>query len=106
MKKLSLCIMTTFMLLSLMPSPLNAKTEHPVVIVANPKPVESEAAKALLLRLDEIKAMDKSTLTASERKKLRKETRSIKSQLREIKGGVYISAGTLILIALLLILLL
>jgi hypothetical protein len=90
-----------------MPSPLNATTENPVVIVAsNPKPSESEAAKVLLLRLDEIKAMDKSTLSASERKKLRKETRSIKSQLREIKGGVYISAGTLIIIAIILILLL
>ncbi len=106
MKKLSLCIMTMFMLLSLTPSSLKAEPSNPVTTVANPKPSESAEAKALLLRLDEIKAMDKSSLKPSERKKLRKETRSIKSQLREIKGGVYISAGTLIIIAILLIVLL
>ena len=98
--------MTMFMLLSLTPSSLKAETENPVTTVVNPKPSESAEAKALLLRLDEIKAMDKSSLKPSERKKLRKETRSIKQQLREVKGGVYISAGTLIIIAILLIVLL
>ena len=57
----------------------------------------------LTARLQEIKVTDKSNMTASEKRELRKETRSIKKKL---SGGVYVSAGALILIAVLLILLL
>jgi len=37
---------------------------------------------------------------------LRKETRSIKRELKQLSGGVYVSVGALILIAVLLIILL
>jgi hypothetical protein len=67
------------------------------------KPADSEEAKTLLLRLNEIKEMDKSNITPSEKKSLRIEVRSIKHQLREIGGGVYLSAGTIIVILILLI---
>jgi hypothetical protein len=67
---------------------------------------ESAAASALVSRLHEIKAMDISNMSSSEKKGLRKEVRSIQAQLSDIGGGVYISAGALILIVILLIILL
>ncbi|MCX6259357.1 MAG: hypothetical protein NTY95_00780, partial [Bacteroidia bacterium] len=60
----------------------------------------------LTLRLNEISAMDMSKLKSTEKKELRKEVRSIKRELKDITGGVYISAGLLILILVLLIILL
>jgi hypothetical protein len=50
--------------------------------------------------------MDMTELKASEKKNLRKEVRSIKRELREVSGGVYLSVGAILLIALLLIILL
>ena len=67
---------------------------------------ENKQAHILVSRLNEIQALDKSSLTFSEKKELRKEVRSIKSQLREIGGGVYLSVGAIIIIILLLIILL
>lgn len=63
-------------------------------------------AQQLLLRLDQIKAMDKSTLTSVEKKNLRKEVKEIKKELKVVSGGVYLSIGAVIIIILLLILLL
>jgi hypothetical protein len=57
-------------------------------------------------RLKEIKAMDKSDMTSSEKKALRKEVKVIKSSLRDSNNGIYLSIGAIIIIVLLLILLL
>lgn len=67
---------------------------------------EANSAHSLLMRLDEIKTMDKSNLSGAEKKGLRTEVRSIRQQLGNIGGGIYISAGVLILIVILLIILL
>jgi len=69
------------------------------------KNVESAEAKAILTRLDEIKAIDKSDMTSKQKKELRKEVRTLRTQLAAIGGGVYISAGALIIILLLILLL-
>lgn len=66
---------------------------------------EAHAAQ-LRQRLEEIRAMDKTSLSKSEKKALRREVREIKKGLAAISGGVYLSIGAIILIALLLILLL
>lgn len=63
-------------------------------------------AEALIERLSEIKEMDKSALTHSEKRELRQEVRGIKTELNENHNGVYISVGGAILIVLLLILIL
>jgi len=63
-------------------------------------------AKILLARLEAIKEMDKSNLSSDEKKGLRKEVRTIRSELRKTEGGVYLSVGAIIIIVLLLILLL
>jgi hypothetical protein len=67
---------------------------------------ENPRAQQLLQRLEEIKVMNKSELTGSEKKELRKEVRGIKKEMKTIKGGVYLSVGAIIIVILLLILLL
>jgi len=61
----------------------------------------------MLQRLQEIRDMDKSTLTKAEKKELRKEVKEIRKEARrdEIKG-IYLSIGAVIIIVLLLILIL
>lgn len=80
-------------------------TTAPSALVVS-KPTEAAETNALLQRLNEINTMDKSNLKFSDKRHLRSEVRSIKHQLKEIGGGVYISAGAVILILLLLIILL
>lgn len=64
-------------------------------------------AKALLLnnRLAEIQEMDKSTLDRSEKRALKKEVKTIKKELKAIGRGIYISAGAIIIIILLILIL-
>jgi hypothetical protein len=100
MKKIAICLMATCLSLTFIPLQSNAATTEPSSSLVVPKPAE---AKTLELRLNEINAMDKSKLKSSDKKNLRKEVKSINHKLREIGGGVYISAGTLILILVLLI---
>lgn len=59
----------------------------------------------MLNRLEEIKAIDKSSLESAERKELRSEVREIKSTLRAAGNGLYISTGAIIIILLLIIIL-
>lgn len=67
---------------------------------------EDPAARQMLERLREIRQMDKTELTRSEKKELRKEVKDIKKEMEAIKGGVYLSVGAIIIVILLLILLL
>lgn len=107
MKKFTGSLLTAFLLLAFMPTSVKAATEPMATTApATTATVETAEANALIARLAEIKAMDKSNLKASEKKQLRKETRAIKSQLKALSGGVYLSAGAIIIIVLLLILLL
>lgn len=71
----------------------------------------SEGEKAARLeeiksRVTEIKEMDKSSLSRTERKALKKELRSMNKESRAMSGGVYLSVGAIIIIILLLILIL
>jgi hypothetical protein len=66
---------------------------------------EDPRARQLVQRLEDIRDVNKSELTGSEKKDLRKEVRGIKREMKTIKGGVYLSAGAIIIVILLLILL-
>lgn len=104
MKKLIQGTFLVFMLLSVMPITLKAekaKTEKKVMTE-----VETTKANVLITRLKEIEAMDKSALTRTERRVLRKEVKSINSNLANLNGGVYLTTGAIIIIILLLILIL
>jgi hypothetical protein len=68
------------------------------------KSVQLESEQ-LYSRLEEINELSKKELTKTEKKGLRKEVQQIKARLADIGGGVFISAGALILILILLIIL-
>jgi hypothetical protein len=79
----------------------------PVVAPKTSETPVSARGQELVNRLEEIKAMDIESMSRSEKRKLRREVRSIEKEMREINdGGVYISVGGIIIILLLLILLL
>jgi hypothetical protein len=107
MRKIVFCLMATFLSVAFIPVHASA-TNDPVKTSTAPAPLSPvEAAKVITLesRLKEIDAMEKSDLDKSEKKELRKEVKSIKHELNAIGDGVYISAGALILILILVILL-
>ena len=106
MKKITFYVMTAIMLLSITTTPVSASHEmNKVSLVSNEK-IESTESQALMSRLEEIKAMDKSNMDSKEKRELRKEVRSIKKSMTELGGGVYLSVGAIIIIILLLVLLL
>jgi hypothetical protein len=87
--------------------PASSANIVPGTTTANsPAKTEDPRAQQLLNRLEEIKDMDKSELSGSEKKELRKEVKGIKKEMKTISGGVYLSVGAIIIIILLLILLL
>lgn len=105
MKKSMLYMAATFLLLSFIPIQSSAVTLPITVPIDSTKIEASAEINALTLRLAEIKGMDKSTLTTSEKRQLRKEVRTIKKRSSALSGGVYVSAGALLLVLILLILL-
>lgn len=98
MKKIAVCIMAIFLSSTFFPVQSNAATTPESTSAVVPKPAESSEAKALLLRLDEINSMEKSKLNSSDKKNLRIEVRTTRHKLREIGGGVYLSASAILLI--------
>jgi hypothetical protein len=102
MKKLPLYLMMMVLSLSIFPSTISATEKIPT---ANSKEIPAEI-KVMYNRLEEIKAIDKSSMKYSEKKALRKEVRAINANLRSSNHGVYLSVGGIIIIILLLILLL
>ncbi|HTM99959.1 MAG TPA: hypothetical protein VL088_14485 [Pedobacter sp.] len=60
----------------------------------------------LVNRVEQIRSMDKSNLTRTEKRALRKELKEMKEQARVLQQGVYLSVGAIIIIILLLILIL
>lgn len=106
MKKIVLGVMMVFLSVAFLPLQSKAATAEEPSSIPAPKPAESAEAKALIVRLDEIKATDKSKLTSEEKKDLRKEVKAIKHNLKAIGSGVYLSGAAIILIVILLIVLL
>lgn len=108
MKKIMVYLMAIILSLSVLPlqsfvSPKEKPSSN--VVTKTPETTESAEAKTLLLRLNEIRAKDMSKLNSTDKKKLRKEVRSINRKLKDLSGGVYISAGAIIIILILLLIL-
>ena len=93
-----------FMVFITIAAPSNAKEALNASPVATSSMSEAETQR-LINRLEEINAMDKDDLTRAEKRELRKEVKSIKKSM-DTSGGIYLSAGAVILIVVLLIILL
>ena len=104
MRKLAFYTMTACLLFTFSMDEVKAinSTPNKTAILAE-KP--NEEVQAMIDRLNEIKAMDMSSLTKDDKRELRKEVRAIKQEMKATTG-VYISIGALIIIILLLILIL
>jgi hypothetical protein len=84
---------------------INSPVFSNVLPVAKPvSPTGKAGNDQLIKRLEEIKTMDTKNLSRSDKRALRKEVKHIEKQLTS--GGVYISAGALLIIVILLIILL
>ena len=103
MKNLTLSVIAMFLFFQFAPTQLKAESSAGLITTMNAKPVDPSSGSVLTARLEEIKSMDKSAMSSSEKRHLRREVRSIK---KEINGGVYLSTGAIILIVVLLIILL
>ncbi len=79
-------------------------TENLIAPAKTEKNLSEEEVNHLINRVEEIRDMDKSNLTSIEKRELRKELKAIKKNVRENGGYVYIGAGSLIIIILLIIL--
>lgn len=108
MKKIILAIILAISSLTFVPVQTMGATlkKETTTTVPASKPAENAEANALIARLNEINTMDKTKLNSSEKKDLRKEVKSIRSRLRDISGGVYISGAAVIIIVVLLLILL
>lgn len=96
----------TVIMMTLIAVPTTAFTSESSMKGNDPEPKEIPAeVRAMLDRIDEIKEMDKSGLTRVEKKELRKELREMKKEVKANGYGIYLSAGAIIIILLLIILL-
>ena len=99
MKKIMYVLIASGMLLTFQPTQSNAATMKVTPIETTIVSKTNEAkANTLLVRLNEINVMDKSNLNSTEKKNLRKEVRTIRKELRQTEGGVYLSVGAVIII--------
>jgi hypothetical protein len=105
MKNFTILFFAAFALFAVIPVQLQATEDLPTSMSA-PEPTEAEVAGILNARLVEIHEMDLKSLTRAEKRALRQEVRSIKSELKDLSGGVYLSVGAILIILLLLILIL
>jgi hypothetical protein len=86
-----------------------AVTVLPTTSYAKANPVvenKEQRIAELQKRLDEIHSMDTKHMSRHEKRALRAEVKEIKEEMEGVSGGVYLSVGAIIIIALLLILLL
>lgn len=105
--KLSVAFLSLFLTLTVI-------TSHAAIIdpfKAKAKTEMSDEQKTARLeeiktRVEVIKATDKSTLSRSERKAMKKELKEMNREAKAMRGGVYLSVGAIVIIILLLILIL
>jgi len=100
-------ILSVALLISLsMPASSAVSLSTPLPGTTTPLKSDDPRVLKLVERLEEIKSMDRTTMSKSERKNLRKEVKSIKKEMKVLGKGVYLSVGAIIIIILLLILIL
>ena len=79
-------------------------TDNPAVPIKTENQLSEDEISRLTKRVEEIRNMDKSDLTITEKRELRNELNTMKEKAKKQGGYIYISAGTLLLIIILIIL--
>lgn len=83
---------------------LKSSTENSAVLVKTENKLSAEEIAFLTRRVEEIRSMDKSGMTVTEKRELRKELKGIKENVRKSGGVIYISGGLVVLIILIILL--
>jgi regulatory protein YycI of two-component signal transduction system YycFG len=79
--------------------------DNSVVPTKTENKLSEEEVSRLTRRVEEIRDMDKSNMTLTEKRELSNELKTIKEKAKKNHGYVYIGVGTLLLIILLIVLL-
>jgi peptidoglycan hydrolase CwlO-like protein len=82
----------------------NKAESKSIAPVATENKLSAEDVSRMNKRVEEIRSMDKSEMTGSEKRELRKESKGIKENVRRSGEVIYISGGTLLIIILIIIL--
>ena len=106
MKNLTICLTMVFLAFACIPLKSTAASKNETTTFTANTNTATARETFLMTRLYEIKAMDKSAMSSSQKKELRKEIRMMKQEIRESNGGLYLSLGAILIILLLLIILL
>lgn len=85
-------------------SDLKSSSDNAAVLTKTENKLSAEEVTRLTNRVEEIRAMDKSEMTVTEKRELRKELKGIKENVRKSGEVIYISGGTILLIILILLL--
>jgi hypothetical protein len=83
---------------------LKSSSDNGAVLTKTENKLSAEELTRLTNRVEEIRSMDKSAMTVTEKRELRKELKGIKSNVRRGGEVIYISGGTILLIILILLL--
>ncbi len=105
MKKITIYLSVLILILGAFPTQTEAKLFKKDA-VKKESTIESAKLNSMIERLNAIKDMDKSAMSASEKKALRMEVRGMRSEIRANNSGVYLSIGAILIVVLLLIILL
>lgn len=104
MKKTVFIALFAMLSLSAVPAFATKNSESAPVATEAKNTLTEEEINYYKTRIEEIRDMDKSELTASEKKELREELKEIKSTLRSNGVYFYVGGSTLIIIILILLL--
>jgi peptidoglycan hydrolase CwlO-like protein len=85
-------------------SDLKSASDNSAAVVKTENKLSAEEVTRLTKRVEEIRSMDKSELTVTEKRELRKEVKGIKENVRKNGEIIYISGGTILLIILIIVL--
>ena len=100
-----LLMLSMFVSLTTVAASETKKSEKKPVSTSNDNTLSDETIKQLTLRVEEIRDMDKSALTLTEKRELRNEHKTIKKDLRNSNGAIYIGTGTALLVIIIILLL-
>lgn len=105
MKKTIFLVLVIMLSLSATVSASTKSPEKNAIPSKTENKLSEEELSRLNKRVEEIRDMDRTNMSAREKRELRKELKEIKEDLRRSGGYVYIGAGTIILIIILVVLL-